>query len=87
MTLWYVSISLNLLYLDLESVPSRVLLTYTGIKLDQLIHQQQQFHMYWGHLAIDAERFDSVIDFDTKEVSDSWRAQEQRLRSYDGKVC
>ncbi|KAF7430173.1 hypothetical protein PC9H_005873 [Pleurotus ostreatus] len=71
---------------DLEGVPSRMLLTYTGVKLNQLIHQQQQFHMYWGHLAIDAERFDSVIDFDTKAVSDSWRTQEKHLRSYDDKA-
>ncbi|KAF9490928.1 hypothetical protein BDN71DRAFT_1510835 [Pleurotus eryngii] len=68
---------------DLESVPSRVLLAYTGVKLNQLILQQQQFRMYWGHLALDAERFNSELDVDTNGVSDGWRIQEQHLRSYD----
>ncbi|KAG9218417.1 hypothetical protein CCMSSC00406_0007982 [Pleurotus cornucopiae] len=66
---------------DLDRVRSRVLLAQTGSAMNQLIQHQQQFHLYWSHLALDIDRFEGEIVANV-EILRGWSVQEQFLRAY-----
>ncbi|KAF4564061.1 hypothetical protein EYR36_003312 [Pleurotus pulmonarius] len=67
---------------DLDRVRSRVLLAQTGSAMNQLIQHQQQFHLYWSHLALDIDRFEGEIGDNVEEILHGWNVQEQVLHAY-----
>lgn len=54
--------------------------------MNQLIQHQQQFQLYWSHLALDIDRFEGDIVANVEEILHSWSVQEQLLRAYCDEV-
>lgn len=54
--------------------------------MNQLIQHQQQFHLYWSHLAFDIDRFEGETVANVEEILHGWYVQEQALRAYFNEV-